>query len=567
MVHPRRLRPAKSCARKIPAQSLFPNSGTYTAILTVTDTAGINDPSPETRIITVASAGTAPNVISVTPNVGAQGQTNLSVTIAGTNFMVGATCDFGAGVEVNSCTFDSATQLTANLDILAAAALGPRDVIVTNTDNHNSTLAAGFSVAAGVALPPPVLTGVSPNSEFQGAANVTVILTGTDFQPSPICTFDTDFGGTINTCTWNSATQITVNLTIAPNAVLGGHNVTVTNADGQSATLINGFTVTQDLGNTVKLGSGFTVGALVLNGNAQLNGSMLELTDNNLNEDSSAWYATRVNVQNFATDFTFHLSPGVTADGFTFALQSNSTAALGIFGGGMGYGPVDAGDPGGIPNSIAVKFDLFDNVGEGINSTGLFINGAAPNIPSVDLTPSGIDLHSGDVFAAHITYDGTNLVLTLTDTVTNAVFTNSWPIDIPATVGAPTAYAGFTGGTGGLAVATDILTWTLGPLAPAVSFSPVSPVNFPDTTVNTTSAPTAITVTNSGSATLHITAVALTGTNLSDFAAVSDTCTGATVAPNATCAVGVTFKPSGTGPRQANLEITDDASGSPQIWH
>jgi Legume lectin domain len=340
--------------------------------------------------------------------------------------------------------------------------------------------------------------------------------------------------------------------------------VTVTNADGQNATLINGFTVTEDLGNTVKLGSGFTVGALVLNGNAQLNGSVLELTDNNLNEDSSAWYATRVNVQNFATDFTFHLSPGVTADGFTFALQSNSTAALGIFGGGMGFGPVDAGDPGGIPNSIAVKFDLFDNVGEGINSTGLFINGAAPNIPSVDLTPSGIDLHSGDVFAAHITYDGTTLTLTLTDTVTNAVFTNSWPIDIPATVGAPTAYAGFTGGTGGLAVAADILTWTLGPLAPAVTFSPVGPVNFPDTTVNTTSPPTAITITNSGSATLHITAVALTGTNLSDFTAASDTCTGTTVAPNATCAVGVTFKPSGTGPRQANLEVTDDASGSPQ---
>ena len=547
-----------------PGAVTFSNAGTYTAILTVTDTAGITDPNPPTRTITVAASGTAPDVTSVTPNVGAQGQTNLSVTIAGSNFMTGPTCDFGAGVEVNSCTFNSATLITANLNILAGAAVGPRNVTVTNTDNQSSTLTAGFSVTAGVALPPPVLTGISPNSEFQGASNVTVILTGTDFQPSPTCTFDTDFGGTINTCTWNSATQITVNLTIAANATLGGHNVSVKNPDGQTTTLINGFTVTENLGNTVKLGSGFTVGALVLNGNAQLNGSMLELTDGNLNEDSSAWFATRVNVQNFATDFTFHVTPGVTADGFTFALQSNSTAALGVFGGGLGYGPVDAGDPGGIPNSIAVKFDLYDNNGEGINSTGLFINGAAPNIPAVDLTPSGIDLHSGDIFAAHLTYDGTNLVLTLTDTVTNAVFTNSWPIDIPTTVGAPTAYAGFTGGTGGIGVTTDILTWTLGPLAPAVGFSPVGPVDFPDTTVNTTSAPIAITITNSGSATLHISAVALTGTNLSDFAAATDTCTGAALAPNATCAVGVTFKPSGTGPHQANLEITDDASGSPQ---
>ena len=72
--------------------------------------------------------------------------------------------------------------------------------------------------------------------------------------------FDSDFGGTINTCTFVSPTQIMVNLTIAANALLGGHNVIVTNADGQSATFINGFTITQDLGNTVKLGEAPLVG-------------------------------------------------------------------------------------------------------------------------------------------------------------------------------------------------------------------------------------------------------------------------------------------------------------------
>jgi hypothetical protein len=44
--------------------------------------------------------------------------------------------------------------------------------------------------------------------------------------------------------------------------------------------------------------------------------------------------------------------------------------------------------------------------------------------------------------------------------VTNATFSNSWTIDIPGTLGADTAYVGFTGGTGGYTAIQDILTWT-----------------------------------------------------------------------------------------------------------
>ena len=535
------------------------------ASLTVTDNAGITDPSPKTRTITVTSNGLVPTLISAAPNSGVQGLINVDVVFTGTNFLPNPVCNFGAGIEINTCTYNSATKITANIDILANAVVGPRDIIITDTDTQSATLLGGFTVIGGVAAPAPTLTGIMPNSEFQGATNVTVNLTGTNFQPSPTCNFDSDFGGTINTCTLVSPTQITVSLTISPTALLGGHNVIVTNADGQSATLINGFTITQDLGDTVKLGAGFTVGALVLNGNAQLNGSALELTDGNLAEDSSAWYATHVNIQNFSTDFTFQISPGTTADGFTFALQNNSTAALGIDGGALGYGTDVVGNPGGIPASIAVKFDLYDNAGEGINSTGLFVNGAPPNIPAIDLTSSGIDLHRGDTFAVHITYDGTNLVMKVTDTMTNAVFTTTWPIDIPTTVGSNTAYAGFTGGTGGLSATQSILNWTLSALVPAsaVTITPSGPIAFPDTTQSLTSAPVVLTVTNSGTTTLNISAVSLSGANAADFA-VSGTCAGAALAANATCSISATFTPGATGLRQAMLQIADNAAGSPQ---
>ena len=98
---------------------------------------------------------------------------------------------------------------------------------------------------------------------------------------------------------------------------------------------------------------------------------------------------------------------------------------------------------------MAVKFDLFSNAGEGSDSTGFYLDGASPTVPAVDMTASGVNVHSGDILHAHLTYDGTTLTLTLTDTVTGASFITSTVINIPATVGANTAYAGFAAGTGG----------------------------------------------------------------------------------------------------------------------
>jgi hypothetical protein len=77
------------------------------------------------------------------------------------------------------------------------------------------------------------------------------------------------------------------------------------------------------------------------------------------------------------------------------------------------------------------------------------------------MTSSGVVLRSGHMFHAHVTYDGTNLTLVLTDTATSASFTTKSAIDIPSVVGSSTAYVGFTGGTGGSSVTTNIVNWTL----------------------------------------------------------------------------------------------------------
>ncbi|HEX3470424.1 MAG TPA: L-type lectin-domain containing protein, partial [Silvibacterium sp.] len=170
-----------------------------------------------------------------------------------------------------------------------------------------------------------------------------------------------------------------------------------------------------------------------------------------IGQEGTAWFATPVNVQSFTTNFTFQLT-NATADGFTFAIQNKGTTAKGSFGVGLGYQ--------GIPTSVAVKFDLFNNSGEGVDSTGLYTNGAIPTVPATDLSSTGINLHSGDIMAVQLVYDGTNLTMTITDTVTKASYSTTFAINIPATVGGNTAYVGFTGGTGVLSATQQILTWS-----------------------------------------------------------------------------------------------------------
>jgi hypothetical protein len=191
------------------------------------------------------------------------------------------------------------------------------------------------------------------------------------------------------------------------------------------------------------------------NGHSQLNGTRLQLTNTTTtNQVGSAFWTTPVNVQSFTNDFTFQLT-NAQADGFTFVIQNGGITAMGQNGGNLGYSGA-----GKVTPSVAVKFDLYSNAGEGTNSTGLYLNGAVPETPATTLG-GGVNLHSGDTFQVHMTYDGTTLTMTITDTVvTTDTYTISWPVNIPSTVGANTAFVGFTGGTGGQTATQEILTWT-----------------------------------------------------------------------------------------------------------
>jgi hypothetical protein len=229
-----------------------------------------------------------------------------------------------------------------------------------------------------------------------------------------------------------------------------------------------------------------SAGRLTYNGSAAVNGTRAELTDGGGGEAGSVFSASPVDVTRFSSQFSFQLTAGAgTADGFTFTIQGVGPTALGPAGGGLGYGPDHAGGTGGIGRSVAVKFDLYDNEGEGVDSTGLYTNGAAPTAAgSVDLTGTGVDLHSGDTFDVVLAYDGTTLRVTETDTSTQRSAGQAYAVDIPGTVGGGTAYVGFTGGTGGQTAVQDILTWTY---APSAAVSPNAPSGLGATAASATS--------------------------------------------------------------------------------
>ena len=204
-------------------------------------------------------------------------------------------------------------------------------------------------------------------------------------------------------------------------------------------------------------------GGMGLTGSAQIAESLLRITNGGGGQAGSGFFNTKVGLKKFTNTFRFQIT-NPDADGFTFTFQNASSRALGAQGGGLGYGPDNVGgNAPNIPRSVAIKFDIYNNQGEGENSTGIYSNGVAPTVPSIDLNGTGINLKSGGVFEVSMTYDGITLKVAIRDINTNATANQSYTVDIPGTLKYTTGYVGFTGGTGGLTAIQDILSWTMTP--------------------------------------------------------------------------------------------------------
>ncbi len=205
---------------------------------------------------------------------------------------------------------------------------------------------------------------------------------------------------------------------------------------------------------------------LNLVGDASITGDdVLRLTPALNSQSGGAWFSEKQLVSSdFETTFDFRLTgPGGEpggSDGFAVVFQNQSVSTLMGGGGNLGYG--------GIPNSLAVEFDIFrnsENQDTSESEVSIHTNGTGPNDQSElyslgSFSTVGFILDDGNVHTAKVAYTPGTMRVYLDDLVTPAL-TVSVDLDTLLDLDLGRAWVGFTGASGGDPTNHDILNWHL----------------------------------------------------------------------------------------------------------
>ncbi|MEW5738063.1 MAG: IPT/TIG domain-containing protein [Myxococcota bacterium] len=214
--------------------------------------------------------GPTPSIAAVTPALGPQ-TGGTTVLITGGGFASGARVFFGTG-ESTTVTVINNSTLTAITP--PSSVTGPVDVRVQNVDGQMVTQNQGFVYVDPAALgPAPVLSSVTPNSG--GSADTTdVVVSAQNVAQGALL-----FAGGVPATGVMVGTGM-VSGTFQPH-VAGAVDVVITNPDGQSGRLANGFTynaspptLSSVTPNTVPLGGGLKV---LLSGRGFLAGATVSI--------------------------------------------------------------------------------------------------------------------------------------------------------------------------------------------------------------------------------------------------------------------------------------------------
>lgn len=208
-----------------------------------------------------------------------------------------------------------------------------------------------------------------------------------------------------------------------------------------------------------------SVSGLTLNGTAAQAGNALRVTPANFSQAGSVFSTSAITLGanvSFSTAFQFRFTnaggscdgQGCGADGLVFVVQTNSNSVGGL-GGGIGYA--------GVPNSVGIEFDTWNNGGIDGNSSnhvGIDVGG---NVDSVVRAEVPTDMNNGDIWSVWIDYNGATQLLEVrmsTSGVRPGSAILSLNRDLAADLGSNNAFVGFSSGTGAAFANHDVLNWT-----------------------------------------------------------------------------------------------------------
>jgi hypothetical protein len=242
-------KPPSSIAIRQPTVVTTTTTTTTTSSITPTNT------TSTTTTATVSPTG-KPTFKKIVPDEGTAGSAIPITALTGTNFQSGATVTLmkadNPNITATNVNVQSATLMTCTFTPPVNATAGAWDVVITNPDGQYVTYSNIFSIHAPVGTATTTsssdsegITSISPS--FTYGNDVPMTISGTNFQQG----FTAKMTKSTNTniviearsIRWDSATQVTAWFTIPQDRQRGDYNVIVTNPDGTTRTLLNGFEV------------------------------------------------------------------------------------------------------------------------------------------------------------------------------------------------------------------------------------------------------------------------------------------------------------------------------------
>ena len=206
----------------------FDSPGVFTVSLTVTDSSGLSDATPATRIITVVADNLGPSVV-ITSHTNNQTVNSSPITVSGTASDAGRGDNGISSVTVNAVAANNGTASgagTANWDQSVALIPGPNAITVVAKDNSPNQNSSTVEITVNLnQAPNGTITSPANNITIAAGGSVNFQGSGTDPENHLPLSFSWNFDGGApdstlpnpGLVTFNSQGTFNVTLTVADN--------------------------------------------------------------------------------------------------------------------------------------------------------------------------------------------------------------------------------------------------------------------------------------------------------------------------------------------------------------